>query len=52
MNDVKRLVEEQAEENLINMILGQARKNNMTILNIREITTKVISYLEANAILE
>lgn len=52
MFQVKRVVEKQAEEDLAKMILEQVIKNNMTILNIKEITAKVVSYMESNAILE
>lgn len=52
MFEVKRLVTIQAEEDLAKMMLEQVRKNNMTILNLKEITSKVVGYLEANAVLE
>ena len=48
----KRLIDKTVEEKLVNLILEQASKNNLTIFNIRSITEKVISYLEANAVLE
>jgi len=49
---VKRVVEKQAEDELAKIILNQVIKNNMTILNLKEITANVINYMESNAILE
>lgn len=48
----KRLMDKKVEERLVNLILEQASKNSLTISNIRSIADKVISYLEANAVLE
>lgn len=48
----KRLIDKVVEEKLVNLILEQASKNNLTISNVRSITNKAISYLEANAVLE
>ncbi|WP_313232499.1 hypothetical protein [Tissierella praeacuta] len=52
MLQAKRLITKQAEEELINTILECVRKNNMTILNLKQVMCKVINYLESNAILE
>lgn len=52
MLQIKRLTTEGAEENLTELIIEQVRKNNMTILNFKEVTAKVVDYLEANAVLE
>ena len=48
----KRLMDKTVEEKLVNLMLEQASKNNLTISNVRSITDKAISYLEANAVLE
>ncbi|OHW62196.1 hypothetical protein EUAN_12650 [Andreesenia angusta] len=48
---IKKVMTEKAEEALVNIILEQVRKNGMTILNVEEVTTRVISYLESNATL-
>lgn len=48
----KKIMTEQTEENCINAILEQVRKNNMTIGNLKEVTAKVINFLESNAVLE
>jgi len=52
MQEVRRLMEKGKEEALEDMILEQVRKNHMTISNLREITYRVIEYLESNATLE
>lgn len=52
MNKEERLITKQAEENLINMILGQMIENKITITNLKKATAKVINYLESNAVLE
>ena len=52
MFEVKRLITQQSEENLAKVMIEHVRKNNMTILNLKETTAKVVSYLEANAILK
>lgn len=49
---IKKLMTEQAEEDCLNAILEQVRKNNMTIGNLKEVTDKVVNYLESNAVLE
>lgn len=48
----KKIMTEQAEEDCVNAILEQVRKNNMTIENLKEVTDKVVNYLESNAVLE
>jgi hypothetical protein len=48
----ERLMDKTVEEKLVNLILEQASKNNLTISNIRNIANKAISYLEANAVLK
>lgn len=48
----KKIMTEQAEEDCVNAILEQVRKNNMTIENLKEATDKVVNYLESNAVLE
>jgi hypothetical protein len=52
MPQVKRVMTEQVEERVIDLIIEQVKINNMTIFNLKEITDKVINYLESNAILE
>lgn len=52
MFEVKRLTTQQSEEDLAKLMIEHVRKNNMTILNLKDITAKVVNYLEANAILE
>lgn len=52
MLQTKRLMAKQAEEELTNIILEEVRKNNITIANLKEVTNKIINYLESNAILE
>jgi hypothetical protein len=49
---IKRLVEAQVEDKLVNMILEYASEYNMTILNVKEATIKVIDNMEANATLK
>ena len=48
----KKVMTKQTEEYLVNTLLEQVRKNNMTIINLKEVVAKVIGYLESNAILE
>lgn len=52
MLQAKRLITKQAEKELINTVLECVRKNNMTILNLKQAMCKVINYLEMNATLE
>ncbi|MBS4535603.1 hypothetical protein GOQ29_08195 [Clostridium sp. D2Q-14] len=52
MLQIKRVMTKQVEEDLINTLLEQVRKNDMTISNLKEVTLKVINYLESNAILD
>ena len=52
MQNVTRLMEKNAEAAMEDMILEQIQKNNMTISHLREVTEKVIQYMESNAILE
>lgn len=52
MIKAKRLMEKRAEEALVDMILEQVRRNNVTISNLRKVTGRVIRYLESNATLE
>jgi hypothetical protein len=52
MPQIKKVMTEQAEENLIDLIVERVKINNMTISNLKEVMAKVIDYLESNAILE
>ncbi|OLS02916.1 hypothetical protein [Tissierella creatinophila] len=48
----EKVMKEKTEIELINMLIDQVRKNDMTILNLRQVTAKAINYLESNAVLE
>ena len=48
----KRVMEKNAEEEVVKVIIDQVKKNNMTITNVKAVAAKVINYLESNAILE
>jgi hypothetical protein len=51
MDQVKKLITEQAEEETTKVILEQVRKHNMTIFNLIDVTGKVINYMTLNAVL-
>ncbi len=50
--ETKKLMTQNVEEEVTNIILEQVRKNGMTISNLRRVTAKAIGYLESNATLE
>ena len=51
MIQVKKVISEKNEQDFIETLLLHARKNNMTIHNVREATAKAIHYMESNATL-
>lgn len=52
MSKSKVIISKKAEEEAVDIIVGQVIKNNMTISNFKEIASKVINYMENNATLK
>lgn len=52
MSKSKVIISVEAEEETVELIVGQVIKNNMTISIFKEIAGKVIDYMESNATLK